>query len=197
MITWAVQEFSLGTSLTNEFDQRVCEKTVTLQMNNRNRFTTVKTPSKRIVFQSGSVVLYGARKVAWEVFSSALVKHAKIQIIVTLELERMCMVKKKLKSLVFASLVFVSSVTSFGHGIFKPNSGAEIKGTDGNLCLSIGEDYYKCLRTLRYCYWDASSGRCAPLNDTSFCGSLGEWACNRHESCLWNYEVGRCTTRQF
>lgn len=63
-----------------------------------------------------------------------------------------------------------------------------------NICYTIGENYYKCARASRYCFWDNEDGRCEPLNDMTHCGRLGQWSCNRESSCFWDFEDGRCET---
>ena len=66
--------------------------------------------------------------------------------------------------------------------------------SEKNICYTIGENYYKCARAHRYCFWDSEDGRCEPLNDTSYCGRLNKWSCQRQPSCFWDREDGRCET---
>lgn len=69
------------------------------------------------------------------------------------------------------------------------------ESTQKNICYTIGDDYYRCARARRYCFWDQEDGRCEPLNDTTLCGrQTNRWGCERHPTCFWDMEDGRCET---
>lgn len=94
----------------------------------------------------------------------------------------------------------LSSAIAFAGAPSKPSQSQEGQSSvqqddsDKNICYIIGENYRKCLRAHRYCFWDSEDGRCEPLNDTSYCGRLDQYSCEAHSNCFWDYEDGRCET---